>query len=56
MSDVGDDNRELQISTVSIGREAVCVAVRDTGPGLRPEILLRLFEPFYTTNPGGMAS
>jgi len=32
----------------------VCVAVRDTGHGLRPESLPRLFEPFYTTKPGGM--
>ena len=26
---------------------SVCVAVRDTGYGLRPESLPRLFEPFY---------
>jgi signal transduction histidine kinase len=32
----------------------VCVAVRDTGPGLNPESLSRLFEPFYTTKPDGM--
>jgi len=30
------------------------VAVRDSGPGLNPESLERLFEPFYTTKPGGM--
>ena len=30
------------------------VAVRDTGHGLRPESLPRLFEPFYTTKPDGM--
>ncbi len=28
--------------------------VRDTGHGLRPESLPRLFEPFYTTKPNGM--
>jgi C4-dicarboxylate-specific signal transduction histidine kinase len=28
--------------------------VRDTGHGLRPESLPRLFEPFYTTKPDGM--
>jgi signal transduction histidine kinase len=32
----------------------VCVVVRDTGRGLRPESLSRLFEPFYTTKPDGM--
>ena len=54
MSGVEDGNRELQISTVSIEPEGVCIAVRDTGPGLRPESLPRLFEPFYTTKPDGM--
>ena len=54
MSGVEDGNRELQISTVSIEPDGVCVAVRDTGHGLRPESLPRLFEPFYTTKPDGM--
>ena len=56
MSGVEDGNRELHISTVSIEPEGVCVAVavRDTGPGLCPESLSRLFEPFYTTKPDGM--
>jgi C4-dicarboxylate-specific signal transduction histidine kinase len=54
MSGVEDGNRELHISTASIEPEGVCVAVRDTGHGLRPERLPRLFEPFYTTKPDGM--
>jgi signal transduction histidine kinase len=54
MSGVEDGNRELHISTVSIEPDGVCVAVRDTGPGLSPETLSRLFEPFYTTKPEGM--
>jgi signal transduction histidine kinase len=54
MSSVEDGNRELHISTVRIEPESVCVAVRDTGHGLRPESLPRLFEPFYTTKPDGM--
>jgi signal transduction histidine kinase len=54
MSGVEDGNRELHISTVSIEPEGVCVAVRDTGHGLRPESLPRLFEPFYTTKPDGL--
>jgi C4-dicarboxylate-specific signal transduction histidine kinase len=55
MSGVDDGNRELHIrSTVSIEPEGVCVAVRDTGHGLRPESPPRLFEPFYTTKPDGM--
>jgi C4-dicarboxylate-specific signal transduction histidine kinase len=54
MSGVEDGNRELHISTESIEPGCVCVAVRDTGHGLRPESLPRLFEPFYTTKPDGM--
>src|ERR1700686_2053445 len=54
MSGVEDGNRDLHISTASIEPESVCVAVRDTGHGLRPESLARLFEPFYTTKPDGM--
>jgi signal transduction histidine kinase len=54
MGGVDDGNRELHIRTESIEPEGVCVAVRDTGHGLRPESLPRLFEPFYTTKPDGM--
>jgi len=54
MNSVEDGNRELQISTVNIEPEGVRVAVRDTGHGLSPESLSRLFEPFYTTKPEGM--
>jgi signal transduction histidine kinase len=54
MRGVEDGHRELHISTVSIEPEGVCVAVRDTGPGLSPESLRRVFEPFYTTKPDGM--
>jgi signal transduction histidine kinase len=54
MRGVRDGNRELHISTESIESEGVCVGVRDTGPGLSPESLSRLFETFYTTKPEGM--
>jgi signal transduction histidine kinase len=54
MSGVADGTRELHISTASIAAEGVRVAVRDTGHGLGPESLPRLFEPFYTTKPDGM--
>jgi C4-dicarboxylate-specific signal transduction histidine kinase len=55
MNGVADGNRELQISIDAVLSEgSVCVGVRDTGPGLRPESLPRLFEPFYSTKPEGM--
>src|SRR5258707_4104765 len=55
MTGIGEGPRELQISIDAVPSEGgVCVAVRDTGPGLSPESLSRLFEPFYTTKPEGM--
>ena len=54
MGDLAEDKRELHISTALIELEGVRVAVRDTGPGLRPQDLERLFVPFYTTKPHGM--
>jgi signal transduction histidine kinase len=54
MSGDGDSRRELLISTETDAAEGVRVGVRDTGPGLAPESLLRLFEPFYTTKAEGM--
>jgi signal transduction histidine kinase len=32
----------------------VIVTVRDSGPGLKPQSLDRIFDPFYTTKPTGM--
>ena len=55
MSGIGEGARELQISIDAVPSEGgVRVGVRDTGPGLSPESLSRLFEPFYTTKPEGM--
>jgi PAS domain S-box-containing protein len=54
MSGFGELAREIRIST---GREAsngVLVSVRDSGPGLDPQSVDRLFEAFYTTKPDGL--
>ncbi len=45
--------RELTIETSDNGG-AVEVAVRDTGPGLSPEVARRLFEPFVTDKREGL--
>jgi signal transduction histidine kinase len=52
-SGVAEDRRDVLISSEATD-EGALVGVRDTGPGLRPDSLPRLFEPFYTTKPDGM--
>ena len=54
MSGVDAGARELLISTGKVEPDGVLVAVRDTGPGLAPATLDRLFEAFYTTKPSGL--
>jgi C4-dicarboxylate-specific signal transduction histidine kinase len=54
MRDASKGSRDLQISTAEDRSNGVLVAVRDSGPGLNPESLERVFDPFYTTKPGGM--
>jgi C4-dicarboxylate-specific signal transduction histidine kinase len=54
MSGAGDGARELVISTGKDASSSVLVDLRDSGPGLDPEGLDRLFDAFYTTKPRGM--
>jgi len=54
MGAVTDGTREVLITTSQTEPNEVRLGVQDTGPGLSPESLPRLFEPFYTTKPEGM--
>jgi C4-dicarboxylate-specific signal transduction histidine kinase len=54
MSSVDDARRELSISTGRRGANEILVALRDSGPGIDPENLDRVFDSFYTTKPSGM--
>jgi PAS domain S-box-containing protein len=44
---------EIRIVTAVDAAGRVQVDVRDTGPGIPPEVLSRLFTPFFTTKPAG---
>jgi PAS domain S-box-containing protein len=46
--------KELLISTSNIESSGVLVAVQDSGPGLEPAILERVFESFYTPKATGL--
>ena len=46
--------RELLISTEQSRTNGVLVAVRDSGPGIDPERIERVFEAFYTTKSSGV--
>jgi PAS domain S-box-containing protein len=54
MSAVREGARELLVSSASNESETVLVTVRDSGKGLDPEQLSRIFDAFYTTKTTGM--
>ncbi|MDQ1556794.1 MAG: hypothetical protein QOI02_1796, partial [Actinomycetota bacterium] len=54
MTEVSKGARELLIRTGEVEAGYVLVAVRDSGPGLDPKHVERLFETFYTTKASGM--
>jgi len=54
MSSVEAGERELLISTEQSQANSTLAAVRDSGPGIDPASLDRVFEAFYTTKSDGM--
>jgi signal transduction histidine kinase len=54
MRGAAEGSRELLITTARDGSGSIVVSLRDTGPGLDPTKVDRLFEPLYTTKPEGM--
>jgi signal transduction histidine kinase/ActR/RegA family two-component response regulator len=43
----------ITIRARSTEKDRVCVEVQDTGPGISPQLLRRIFDPFVTTKPAG---
>ena len=54
MSEITDRPRELILKTQQDEVDKVCVTVQDSGIGIDPQSLARIFEAFYTTKPQGM--
>src|SRR3712207_5328905 len=54
MADVDDRPRQLLVRTQREGVDGVRVIVRDTGVGVDPQSVDKLFDAFYTTKPAGM--
>jgi PAS domain S-box-containing protein len=54
MSSIGERARELVITTRNIDAKQVQVTVEDSGIGLDPNAIDKIFDSFYTTKPSGM--
>jgi signal transduction histidine kinase len=54
MSNVNERARELVITTRNIDAEQIQVTVEDSGVGIDPNTIQKIFDPFYTTKSTGM--
>lgn len=52
-SEISRDQHSVHISTRQLPDQRLELVVRDSGPGLTPEVENRLFTPFFSTKSGG---
>jgi two-component system, LuxR family, sensor kinase FixL len=50
----GDQRRELDIATAPAAEDMIEVSIADTGSGIAPDVMARLFQPFVTSKRKGM--
>ncbi|WP_437690868.1 ATP-binding protein [Sorangium sp. So ce176] len=53
LPDGNEGENEIRITTAAAPPGRVRIEVRDTGPGIAPELRRRIFDPFFTTKPIG---
>jgi C4-dicarboxylate-specific signal transduction histidine kinase len=54
MSEIPIGRRHLTIETDLLDDGLVALTVRDHGPGIAPELLGKIYEPFFSTKPDGL--
>jgi signal transduction histidine kinase len=54
MRDIDDRQRDLAIKTAKTEPDGLLVTIQDSGPGIDPTKLDRIFDTFYTTKPDGL--
>jgi C4-dicarboxylate-specific signal transduction histidine kinase len=54
MRTLDDRTRQLRIRSARDDANQVVIAIADSGPGIDPQVVGRVFEPFYTTKPQGI--
>jgi PAS domain S-box-containing protein len=47
-------SRTVKLRAGAVDGQSLAITVQDNGPGIRPEDMPRLFNPFFTTKRGGM--
>ncbi|TAK18670.1 MAG: response regulator [Myxococcaceae bacterium] len=50
------EDNEIRISISAATNGCIVTEIADTGPGMPPEVLERLFTPFFTTKPAGVGT